>query len=425
MPRRDWDDDDDRPPRRRPRDNGDSPTSRGGGSALLITIAIAGSGLVLLAVVGTLAYFLGFAPARIATGPVTGAPEEEAKDRLVRVRVSDSPQQILFGGTEDGHAAVVSFDTDGVGDVVEVFNTATGEPRGKLRSKLATIAGFALTPDGAWLARVELTPFEGNPVSVWSVADGTQIVRFTPYPRKPEAPGQVPDLTWIGFLPGNKLITVNARGGFDVWSVPAMQKLHGKAGGLEPGQSLQRNVTHMPTNFALTPDGKTLALFDGRGFTLYDPATGAQTGRTDPFVANREEFKCWGTALRADGSRLACVYSADGGLGADTKLTVWDVRTGKSVADSVIRPPGMQPPGCSWWGPGHVLLWKRELDYADVIDAATGERTGVVNVHGKLGPTGPGDYLWAVTEGAFVRSPAGAIRPGMGFMVTPNGVLRQ
>src|SRR5262245_48623482 len=109
MARRDWDDDDDRPRRRRPRDDDVSRPPRQGGSAFPIKIAIAGAaGLLLLVAAGALAYFLGVVPARVATGPVAGTPEEEAKDHVVRVRVSASPQQILFGGTESGHAAVVS-----------------------------------------------------------------------------------------------------------------------------------------------------------------------------------------------------------------------------------------------------------------------------------------------------------------------------
>jgi hypothetical protein len=437
MPRRDYHDDDDypRPRRRRFRDEDDAPPPRRGKGEfpIWIPLSIAGGALALVVAV-TLGYFLlrksrpaAPAPQAIETSePDIGGMAVAKKpapafnrlglDKTLRLRANASPQQLLFGGDEGGHVGIASFAQGGY--EVEVFKTDSGASKGKVRTKDSS-NGHALSADGEWVAEVNSAPFYGNPVSVYRVADNNLANKFTPYPRMPQTLSKVPDLTWIGFLPGNKLLTINARGGYDVWSVPDFQKLHGKEGPLEAGQSMQRNgFTHTTTNFAITPDGKTLALFDGTGFTFINPITGDELGRTDPFTAARASFNSWGCALKSDGSRLAFLRTQGGG----TTLTIWDVKSGKQLSE--VQSQSDQRAGFCWWGSDHILIQQGGISSADIVSIATGQVVG--NVHfsgiGKLGPTGPGDYLWGYTDGVLIRSTAGPMGARTNFSITPTGL---
>lgn len=429
-------DDDERPRRRRFRDEDDEliPDRRPSSSFPVWILLLIGGvviGLMLLAVVGVLLFrsapapdrddpaatmgpaFLGGRPA--VNNPALGLP---AADRVIRLRANASPQQLIFGGTDDGYIGVMSFAHGGY--EIEVFKLASGEEKGKVVTKSSGIDGYALSPDGLHVAEVNSAPFEGNAVTLYRTSDGNVVNRFTPYPRTPQTLGKVPALSWIGFLPGNKVLTVNERGGYDVWSVPDFNRLHGKAGPLTGGQSLRQNgFTHTATNFAITPDGKVLALFDGTGFSFCNPMTGQELGRTDPFTARGQSFNSWGCAMNGDGSRLAFHRSANGG----SVFAVWDVKTGKLMSEAQAESGSSA--GFCWWGDSHVLIQQGGISSADVVNLSTGRVVGKVRFAGigKLGPTGPGDCLWGYTEGVLIRSQApAAIRPVSNFDITPAGV---
>jgi hypothetical protein len=452
MPRPDRHDDDgdfDPPRRRRTRDeddgeDDDAPPSdrRGrGGFPVWVPLSIVG-GILGLLVIGGVVYFLArpdrtpppdqptadlAAAVDLDRGPrrqdMLFVPPAFLVDRVIRLRANASVNQLVFGGTDDGFVALVSYANRGPGHEIEVFKTATGDAKGTVRTKSSSGDDYALSPDGTYLAEINFVAFQGSVVAVYLVRDGSEANKFTPYPRTPQTLGEVPALTWIGFLPGNRLITVNEHGGYDVWTVPDFKKLHGQKGELTRGHSLRRDgFTHTTSNFALTPDGQTLALFDGTGFTFVNPTTGAETGRTDPFVARGASFNSWGCALRADGSRLAYLRIANRG----NVLTVWDVKTGKPLSEVGTEFGGGA--GFCWWGPDHILMQKGGIASADVVSVATGQVIGNVGFPaiGKLGPTGPGDCLWGYTEGLLIRSgPPGPIQPGTHFDVTPQGVQRR
>src|SRR5262245_30289373 len=449
MPRPDrYDDDDDfdRPRRRRIRDDdvddddyGPPDRRRSGGFPVWVPLSIVGGVLGLLAIVG-LAYLLArpdkTPPPDEPIGDLAGGEELARQpglpavvfvpppaDRTIRLRANASINQLIFGGTDDGFVALASYAHQGPGNEIEVFKTATGEAKGTVRTKSTSGDHFALSPDGSYLAEINSVPFQGDTVTVYSVADANTTNKFTPYPRTPQTLSQVPGLTWIGFLPGNRLITVNEHGGYDVWSVPDFKKQHGRKGDLTRGERLHRNgFTHMTTNFALTPDGQTLAFFDGTGFTFISPTTDAAIGRTDPFVARGASFSSWGCALSADGSRFAFLRSANRG----NILTVWEVRTGRQVSE--VEAAFGSAPGFCWWGPDHILMQQGGISSAQVASVKTGQVVGEVGFSalGKLGPTGPGDCLWGYTDGVLVRSISPvAVPPGTRFDVTPQGVQRR
>lgn len=469
MPRHRYDDDedDDRPRRRRRRDDDeddddDRPRRRqqsGSGMGVMIAVLV-GAGVLVLGGVGVGAYFLmkGKKPAPEVAGqppavvaPAVGQPVSQPKPkadtppapnggaaavgRVVPVpSVAPSPQRMVFGGGEDGYAAVMSFRTEGVGDRIDVVKTATGEGKGRVDVN-SRAKEVAVSPDGKWLAVVGSAPFQGHPVGLYAVGTAQQANTFTPYPREGPNGLQVPELIWSAFVGSDKLITINEGSGFDVWSVPGLQRLAGQPP--RKAFAIPRvgvdGFTHSPSNFALTPDGKTLALFNGTGFTFYDAATATETGKTEPVIREGGSANYWGAALRADGSRFACFCSVSTPKLANV-LFVWDARTGKRV--SAVQPKAVQSAaGFGWWGPDHILIAQGGVSTADVMDVTSGDVVGKVKFErtGKLGTVAPADKLWGIARGSAL-DPGGAaallisaeappaIGPGTRFELGPQGL---
>ncbi|MBX9628478.1 MAG: hypothetical protein K2X82_32070 [Gemmataceae bacterium] len=286
---------------------------------------------------------------------------------------------------------------------MEVARTATGRAVGKVDVETSSVNGYALSPDGAWLAVVGSAPGDGHPLALYGVTDGKKAGGFTPYP-KGGGPDKykLPDLVWAAFLGPDKLMTVNESGGYDVWSVPGLKRVSGKQSG-EPGNYTKLAVngfTHTPTNFAVTPDGKTLAVLDGTRFVFLNPSTGNEIALTDPFTAPGSPATFYGAALTPDGGRLACycVLSASGQT--VTAVVVWDARTGRRLSLAVL-PKGGSAAGLAWLGPDHLALWQGGIASAEVMAVASGEIVANVRVvtGGKLGTVPPDDRLWAVTPG--------------------------
>ena len=450
MPR--YDDEYDDRPRRRRRDEDDYDRPRrpsGGGVPIGLVV---GGGLGLIAVIGVLAILLlrkdnpppapvavaqqnppapppnapapqatipvpqpGVQPVPQGPAPAPQAPPVEppvaAGPALPLRGVSADPSQIVFGGTaQDGVVGVVSYGRAG-GYHVDVAKTATGRAVGKVDVELTSVNSYALSPDGAYLAVVGSAPGDGHPLAVYSVADGKRVGRFTPYPKGGADKYKLPDLVWAAFLGPDQLMTVNESGGYDVWSVPALKRVSGKPSG-EPGNYTRLAVngfTHTPTNFAVTPDGKTLAVLDGTRFVILDPITGNEIALTDPFTAPGSPASYYGTALTADGGRLACFCSLSASGQNLTVVAVWDARTGRRLSLAKLPQTGSAA-GLAWLGPDHLALWQGGIGSAEVMAVATGEI--VANIRGatgaKFGTVPPDDRLWGVTPGGLLdRTGAG------------------
>ncbi|MDB5310961.1 MAG: hypothetical protein JWO38_5163 [Gemmataceae bacterium] len=365
--------------------------------------------------------------------PVDAPPKLGAGVVPIPPVINPQVTQIVFGGGEGGFTAIISNKSQGVGRQIDVVKTATGEARGQILVDSVTDKEFAASPDGKWLAVVGSAPFEGNPLTLYAVANGQQVHQVTPYPRTP-ATLSVPDLIWTAFLPENQLLTINTGGGFDVWSVPGLKRTAGSPPGLTSGPVLVVNgFTHTPTNFALTPDGKTLALFNGTGFTFYDPATATETARTEPVMKAGGSANFSGAALQADGSRFACPFTTFTPK-ATAALGVWDAKTGQRMsASSPKNTLGIA--GFGWWGSNHLLLWQGGISTADVLNVESGQAVGRVKFKGigKVGTVAPSDKLWGVTGGVSYDPVNGAayllkadapatIPPGTQFELSPGGL---
>lgn len=364
-------------------------------------------------------------PAPVVAGVPLPAPVGVAVPAAVPqpFRFTAPPTQLLFAGGDTGAVASVGYAPAGPGYVADVCRLLARSPVGTVRIPKSTINALAVAPDGAYFAAVGSDPFHGDPVAVYAVAGGNAVLDFKPYPRSPQTLTQVPGLIWVVLLPGDRLLTLNEWGGYDVWSLPGGLRLYGRAGNKEGNLRVGFNgFTKLGSNFAMTPDARSLAVFDGRGFVVCDPTTGAETWRTPDVAGPNESMNFWGAALTADGSRLAFLGSKGG-----TFLTVWDAATGRADVN-LLLPAANSAAGISWWGKNHLLFHQGGISSADVIEVATGRKVATLSARpiGKLGPTGPGDRAWAAVGTAFVDAeiPAG-FPAGTEFHLTADGLTRR
>jgi len=330
---------------------------------------------------------------------------------------------------------LVGIRRDAAGTRVEVVDNRTARVLGRVVTGNISINEIAVGPDGRFAAIVKSLPGEGHEVRLHDVATGNELKRFTPYNR--ELGGlSVPDLVWVAFVTPDRLLTINEGSGFDVWTVPDLQKVAGRP---HRGPHAQPRVsvngfTHSPNNFALTPDGRTLALFNGTGFSFHDARTADLLGQTEPIVKANGSVNFWGAAIRADGSQFVCHYA---GYGQDrgNVVAVWDVPTGKQAM--AARPPNAaSSAGLAWLGRDHLALWQGGISSANIMRASTGEVVGKVRFRntGVLGTVPPGDGLWGFVprdrdgkdNPTLIRADApAAIRPGAEFRLGPEGLVEE
>ena len=462
----DDDDDDDRPRRKRRRDDDDDDDydrpSGGSGNGMLIGIAIVAGVLVFGGVALLGIYFIraekpapvaGEPPPELAQNPMFGRlpmqpqpapkPKDTPPPKPDQSRIADGiiglpsinpyVSQIEFGGGPDGYAAIVCNKARDIGKRIDIVKLANGDVQGQVLTDSVTDTGYSLSPDGKLLAILGSAPFEGNPVSLYTVADGKEVSTTTLYPKKADQV-LVPDLIWVGFTSKDQLLSITGDGGFDLWSVPGMKRTTGMKGALKGGSHLGVNgFTHTPENFSLSNDGKTLALFNGMGFSFYDIATATETGRTEDFMKAGESTVFSGSAISPDGKRFAC-YFQKFEIGGTTELRVWDAKTGKNVSGGPVTKAGF-PAGLAWWGSNHVVFWDGAHASGLVFSLETGQASGRLktSIPGRFATVLPDGQLWGVVGGSsyepvkgaafLVRaSPPASLQPNTQCELTPDGL---
>ena len=431
-------------------DDRDRPHSGRGGGAVVLLVAGVVIALVIVAGLGAAAIFV-LRPVPSDPAPVAEAVAEPnpgglniqiAKPEPPRVpgppvvavpTAGRSVNHLVFGGDEFGATGLVSYPERGVGYQIDVVETVNGKARGRVLTEASSINGVAVSPDGKWAAVVESAPSDGDRVVVYDVATGNGAGKFTPY-GKHRGPVHVPNLVWTQFVAPDRLLTITETSGFDVWSVPKFDRIAGQPPrGPHALPRVDANgFTRSPTNFAVSRDGKTLALFNGTGFTFYDTGTSAAKGQTEPIMKEGGSSTFWGAAMRADGSRFACYFGSYSAKD-EISIAVWEVPTGRRV--STAR-PGKQAhaAGMAWWGPDHLVYWQGGLSNADIVEVATGDVVGKVQFKdiGVIGTVPPTDGLWGLTPSSriarentdpiLVRGVAiPKFRPGAKLVIGPDG----
>jgi WD40 repeat protein len=176
--------------------------------------------------------------------------------------------------------------------------------------------GVTLSPDGRWAASVGGLD---NTVCVWDVARG-DVVRRLPHGRD----------RWCGatFSPDGRWLVIGVRSEFCFWEV----------GSWEPKARLPREPRSLCSSVAFTPDGRLLALVQGRNrIHLHDAATLRQLATLEvPGPAD-----LWGLSLSPDGTRLAA--NTDYNV-----IALWDLRRLRqelAALDLDWEMPPYPPPG--------------------------------------------------------------------------------
>jgi len=342
---------------------------------------------------------------KIGSSPQAKAKDDEPVKRapgtiVLAVKVQNV-NQMASGGGPSGFTAVSSFRDRGLGMQFDVIQTATGIVQGQVITESIAEDVFSLSPDGKYLAVMGVEPFEGNPVNLYSVADGKLIKKHQPYYKKNDI--TIPDLIWTGFPSKDRLITVNHSGGFDLWSVPALERIAGIPGPLKFGARCDINLfTKTPVNFQMTPDGKSFAIFDGTGFTFYDPITMKQMARTPEFLRPNQNALFSGCGFSPDGSKFA-VYVQTFGKGGAIELRLFDAKTGADAGGGPVNKI-QAPAGFAWWGPNHLVFWEGGVSSAKVFDVANRQVVCTVrtSIPGKFQAIPSNGQLWAsVADGKF------------------------
>jgi len=396
-------------------DDRDRPRPARVGSSVVLLVAGIAIALVIVAGLGAAAIFV-LSPVPSAPPPVAEmVPDANPGGLNIQIAKPEPPPdpgaavvavpsagrsvtQLVFGGDAKGATALVSYKDQGVGYQINVVDTVDGKKRGTVVTDAASINGVAVSPDGKWLALVESAPSDGDRVVVHDVATGNAAGKFTPY-GKHRGPVHVPNLVWTQFVGPDRLLTITETSGFDVWSVPRFDRVAGQPPrGPHAIPPVETNgFTRSPKNFAVSRDGKMLALFNGTGFTFYDTVTAAAKGQTEPIMKEGGSATFWGAAMRADEPRFACYFGFYGAKD-EISIAVWEVPTGRRI--STAR-PGKQAhaAGMAWWGPEHLVYWQGGLSDADIVEVATGEVVGKVQFkdNGVMGTVPPTDGLWGLT----------------------------
>ncbi len=248
----------------------------------------------------------------------------------------------------------------------------------------------------------------------------TRATTFTPYPDDKVAfnpytqPGSRPagGLALCRILDDERILTVHANGGFDLWS-PEGKRLGGQAGDPAVVADPELREGGLGRTLSLTADNRTLARANADGFTVFDVPTSAGRVKTDSLSALEPDRKLrtlLGTALRADGSQLAALVLFPTRLiTAENRfpvaedyrdhlwLVVFDATTGKRVSATKLKNlDGQQSQfdQLSWWGDRHVLVSRAAYDVT--TGNQVGRFTQLNGVDYRHETFGPDDRYWAI-----------------------------
>jgi RNA polymerase sigma factor (sigma-70 family) len=262
-------------------------------------------------------------------------------------------QFAVYGATvaalsPDGKTIASGGDNSGGGNVILLWDAATGKPNGSHMAPRGHVDSIAIAPDGKTVATQSW-----DAIHVWEAATGKDLRRIS----HGETRG-------VAFAPDGKLLAFPEKdGSVRLWDASTGREGHRLRGHKDRLWSI-----------AFAPDGKTLATGDGDGTTrLWNVADGKQlrqmVGRTpgqapkskpldtapDPYPKNR--VVC--LAFAPDGKTIASACY-------DYTVRVWEVATGKQVhqlaepgpARLVAFSPDSRTLASTSFGDNKIRLWE-------------------------------------------------------------------
>ncbi|HEY1191303.1 MAG TPA: hypothetical protein VGE74_26955, partial [Gemmata sp.] len=231
---------------------------------------------------------------------------------------------------------------------------------------------WSISPEAKYIAHsVDLA----NTVRVLA-ADGSEVGRLTP---NAPAPGKQPDrlnqLHWFKFIAADRLLTVTNSAGYDIWTVPGLQRIGGRPGvNLPVLEGAAGPPDNVPDVVALSADAKTIAVYNGSGISVVDLNSGSEKVRTEAFVPNeRDATRQLRLALSPDARRVFCLYRDFKDIWR-CQLYEFDATTGKRVKETIVprEPTSAGRPGLSLWGPDHMVVGFPGLGSMALVHLPTG-----------------------------------------------------
>jgi hypothetical protein len=248
----------------------------------------------------------------------------------------------------------------------------------------------SLSPDGKHLLIHETDGrggFADHAVSIWNVPENRSVVRkWVPYQKARNNPIDSPTLYRTEFLDSDKVMTLSSARVFDVWPLANLQEpivagaRYAATGDLlgKDDRFGMNNLDKFQRQVAFSPDHKTMAVWNGNGYTLVNCLEGLQTIRTAPLSELRiQQPKAGGAAFSPDGSVLAGIIHS-GRFDKEVILCLWDTKEQKPPTTYDI--PANQfneSPGIAWWGNRYVVTSGGRVVGADVEGMLIDVRTGL------------------------------------------------
>lgn len=293
---------------------------------------------------------------------------------------------VTFSGRADGYAVVTGTGPAGHGEYV--VNLDTGKSLGVVPTK-KTPRCRAVSPDGKLFA-YGWTDGNGSPAEVvmHTIVGGAALPPFRPHFDEKT---QKSELAMVRFAAPDRLLTVTTTGGFAAWRTEDRTRAVDVPGKLPPGSIDYDRFGLGMSGFDLTEDGKRLAVFDGGGFTFYDPQTGEPGGTTERVAG---KLTVGSAAFRADGSRLAAKFRVGDGPAAEDLVVVWDAATGKRVVEFRPKLGAFYTSGWSvqWFGPDHLVLLTSGAAHSAVWSVENPRDVALLSSNTLRGS--PGDEVW-------------------------------